>query len=255
MAESTLRQRTRSEQQQAATASLNESQQGDSKKKKKTSQLNAPSSIFGIEKWSTRSQIGVFIGIYLALGIATYVATKILDIIAKDVTGLERWRNMVIATSFPLVVGSFYCFVGVAHFVAADLMHDIYPPQGTWGFWYLPGSASFHVTWTGIVEVVGGLVLIGSGLNQLLLPVFGKEDLERPPFSLFQPVSASVLFVLTLAVTPANIYMFTHGVVMGDMAPIGLSVHVIRFWFQVLFLTLLYTVSKYSFFYAWEVMD
>ena len=25
----------------------------------------------------------------------------------------------------------------------------IYPPLGTWGCWYLPGSSDFHVAWTG----------------------------------------------------------------------------------------------------------
>lgn len=26
---------------------------------------------------------------------------------------------------------------------------NMYPHQGAWGFWYLPGSDKFHVQWTG----------------------------------------------------------------------------------------------------------
>ena len=56
------------------------------------------------------------------------------------------------------------------------------------------------------------------------------------------------LFVLTLAVTPANIYMYTHGAVMQDKA-LDLSFHYFRFVAQVLLLSILgalasSTVSK-----------
>ena len=245
MSESTLRQRNRSQNtQQPATANVTTKNQGASKS---SSQLSA--SVFGIDEWSTISQVGVFVSIYIALGISTYVTTNILDIISKNGIGLESWRTNYIDTSLPLILGFFYGFAGVGHFTNSNAFCDIYPPLGTWGFWYLPGSASFHVTWTGIIELLGGLGLFGSGLNNLL--PFGKDDLELP-LSLIQPVSALMLFVLTILVTPANIYMFTHGAVMGDaMAPLGVSFHIIRFGFQVLFLSLLYTLSKDSFFYAW----
>ena len=41
------------------------------------------------------------------------------------------------------ILGGFYLAAGVAHFTAAESFEAIYPPEGTWGFWYLPGS----VTW------------------------------------------------------------------------------------------------------------
>ena len=247
MPESTLRQRSRSKQSQQQPTTTTAVTSAENQKKK-SSQLNA--SVFGIDEWSSIAQIGVFFSIYTALGTATYVTTNLLDTISKDVIGLEQWRNKFVDTSLPILLGSFYCFAGIGHFTSADAFRDIYPPIGTWGFWYIPGSSAFHVTWTGVVEVVGGIALLGSGLNNLSLP-FGKKDDLDLPLRLIQPVSALILFVLTILVTPSNIYMFTHGAVMGDMPPLGLSFHAIRFGFQVLFLSLLYTLSKDSFFYAW----
>ena len=40
---------------------------------------------------------------------------------------------------------------------AAAAAAAVYPPIGTWGLWYLPGSAEFHVKWTGVAEVTAGV--------------------------------------------------------------------------------------------------
>jgi len=41
----------------------------------------------------------------------------------------------------------------------------IYPPPGAWGgLWRLPGSAEFHVLWTGGAECLGGAALAWAGL-------------------------------------------------------------------------------------------
>jgi uncharacterized membrane protein len=70
--------------------------------------------------------------------------------------------------------------------------------QGAWGFWYLPGTPSFHVYWTGVAEVLGG---VGITLGAAQLPFL-------PDWLL--PASAFGLFLLTAVVTPANMYMWTH---------------------------------------------
>ena len=70
--------------------------------------------------------------------------------------------------------------------------------QGAWGFWYLPGSPSFHVNWTGVAEILGGLGCVAGALE---LP--GTPDW-------LLPASAFGLFLLTVVVSPSNMYMWTH---------------------------------------------
>jgi hypothetical protein len=72
--------------------------------------------------------------------------------------------------------------------------------QGAWSFWYLPGSPSFHVKWTGVAETVGGMGCILAGLELPFLPEW------------LLPASAFGLFLLTVAVTPANVCLWTHRV-------------------------------------------
>ena len=60
----------------------------------------------------------------------------------------------------------------------------------------------------------------------------------------------AALFLLTAAVTPANIYMYTHGATMGT-PPLPLAFHYVRFAAQCVLLGLLATLAKDSFFYAW----
>lgn len=97
---------------------------------------------------------------------------------------------------FPL--GPIFIAAGIAHFTEEGGFKAMYPHQGAWGFWSLPGSAKFHVQWTGVAEVLGGLGLC-----------LGALPLDAVPQWL-APASALGLFALTVAVTPANIYMFTH---------------------------------------------
>eukprot|EP00985_Skeletonema_marinoi_P011703 scaffold5562_cov156-Skeletonema_marinoi.AAC.7 len=209
-------------------------------------QLLSPS---GIDEWPIISQTAVFFGAYAGLALACYPTIKLLESFSQSVVGLERWRIYMIDSTLPILMGLVYLLGGIGHFAAADSFQDIYPPMGTWGIWYLPGSAAFHVAWTGIIELFCGAGLIFSGIRDAIGSEDGEE--ENILINFIKPICASMLFLLTILVTPANIYMFTHGAVMGDMAPLDMSFHVIRFVVQVTFLSLLFTVARDSFFYAW----
>ena len=156
----------------------------------------------------------------------------------------------MIDSTLPIVMGLVYLLGGIGHFAAADSFQDIYPKFGSWGIWYLPGSAAFHVAWTGVVELLCGAGLVFSGIRDAIDSEEGEEE-NNVLLNFVKPSCAAILFILTLLVTPANIYMFTHGAVMGDMAPLDNSFHVTRFAVQVAFLTLLFTLARDGFFYAW----
>lgn len=208
----------------------------------------------GIDEWPQLYQTAVFFGTYAALGLATYPTTKLLEILSQSsIIGLERWRINVIDSTLPIVLGFVYFAAGIGHFLTAEAFQDIYPPSGTWGIWYLPGTPAFHVAWTGAVEILGGMGLLFGGLRDSAIVGSDDDDDENENIliNFIKPVSASVLFLLTVLVTPANIYMFTHGAVMGDMASLDMSFHVVRFAVQVVFLSLLLTLARDSFFFAW----
>jgi len=205
----------------------------------------------GIDEWPQLYQTAVFFGTYAALGIATYPTTKLLEQLSQSVIGLERWRIIVIDSTLPILLGLFYLAGGIGHFAIAEAFQDIYPPPGTWGIWYLPGTPAFHVAWTGAVEILGGMGLLFGGLRDAFIVGSDDDENENILINFIKPASASVLFVLTILITPANIYMFTHGAVMGDMSSLDMSFHAVRFAVQVAFLSLLLTLARDSFFFAW----
>ena len=115
----------------------------------------------------------------------------------------------------PLPIGLLYLLLGVSHFFYTDDYAETVPPKGTWGgLWDVPAPSfvsenlgwsteKFHVLWTGIAEVGGGaLLLLGLG---------GVVPIAIP---------AALLFLLTLAVTPSNVYMFTHDAQMKFAPPV-----------------------------------
>ena len=96
------------------------------------------------------------------------------------------------------VIGLTYVAAGAAHFALPGGFKDMFPHKGAWGWWNLPGSPEFHVAWSGVAEIVGGLGMASGAL----------WFLDTPDW--LAPTSAYGLFLLTLAVPPANTYMFTH---------------------------------------------
>ena len=209
----------------------------------------------GIDELPIIFQSSIFFGIYALLGASTYISIQTIDALSKSTLGLEKWRYQYIETTLPLLLGAVYVAAGIGHFISSQEFCDIYPPIGTWGIWYLPGSAEFHVAWTGIVEMVGGGGLLFGVVRSFIMMGYNNDIAEEDDdwsLKLIQPISAGTLFVLTVLVTPANIYMYTHGATMGDnMGELDVSFHYVRFVVQVLFLSLLFVVAKDSFFFAW----
>ena len=217
---------------------------------RETRSTELAASVSGIDELPLVYQSATFLGIYGLLGVLSAQSVKLIDSASKDLVGLERWRNSFIDTSIPLVLGILYSSAGLGHFLSKEAFCDIYPAIGSWGLWYIPGSPEFHVAWTGLVELLGGVGLVASGARSVLGR--NEDDDDSLPLRLVQPISAAALLLLTVAVTPANIYMYTHGAVMGpDMPPLDLSFHYIRFAVQVLLLSTLWILAKDSFFFVW----
>ncbi|KAJ8901496.1 hypothetical protein NDN08_007341 [Rhodosorus marinus] len=94
------------------------------------------------------------------------------------------------------IAGLLFVAGGVAHFVYPESYARIVPSWGAWGWWYIPGSPNFHVIWSGIAEILGGLGVLLGGVPYV------------PGW--VGPWSANALFALTVCVTPANLFSLTH---------------------------------------------
>lgn len=114
----------------------------------------------------------------------------------------------------PCVLSLTFIAAGVAHFALEETFVAFVPPQGSWGgLWRVPAPGSeelglsyeqYHSFWTGAAEILLGLSLIAT--------TTGVVDLGAAP--------AALLCLLTLAVTPANIYMFTHNPDVPEIPPV-----------------------------------
>lgn len=179
-------------------------------------------------------QAAVFAGVSIGLGVTTTAAVSAFELLESALPGpIAVWK-----TTWGLI-GVIYALAGYAHFAIKDDFINIMPAQGSWGFWYLPGSKEFHVLWTGVVELLAGAYLAAGSVDALL-------QLHLLPALWANPVSdaASILLLLTILVTPANIYMYTHGArlpVKGPETPI--TFHLIRGAMQVLLFVIFYELA------------
>ena len=194
-------------------------------------ELPSPS---GINTFPISLQFFSFLGISLVIYVATRFSIVSFDYLESMFPFyVHLWKK-----SFP-ILGILYTAAGVAHFKIADEFENIYPKVGAWGFWYLPGSKTFHVQWTGVAEIIGGLWLAIGGIAD----VFGLNL----PVALGSHVLADgalFLLVLTVLVTPANIYMLTHGARLPKTGPeIPIKFHVIRLAVQCILFTQFYELA------------
>eukprot|EP00899_Mesostigma_viride_P004021 jgi/Mesvir1/1361/Mv12282-RA.1 len=149
-----------------------------------------------VSQWPEPAQAAAVAAIFSGLGVGTaFCCTQVGPWFAQNLP----WFYHFSEATWP-IIGVPFIAAGVAHFGMEKGFLDMYPHRGAWGIFYLPGSPSFHVQWTGVAEVLGGVGVVLGGL-----PFASGLVPDWVP-----SLSAWGLFLLTWAVTPANIYMFTH---------------------------------------------
>lgn len=135
------------------------------------------------------------------------------------------------------VLGLVYLAAGVAHFTELEGFTNITPPNGTWGFWWTPFSPKFNVQWTGVVEIFGGLWLVLGALAPA--PGISLPAALGPMLS----DGALTLWLLTLVVTPANLYALTHGANFPLDLETPPAAHAVRLIFQSVLLAMLWEMA------------
>eukprot|EP00560_Eucampia_antarctica_P001924 CAMPEP_0197833018 /NCGR_PEP_ID=MMETSP1437-20131217/17290_1 /TAXON_ID=49252 ORGANISM="Eucampia antarctica, Strain CCMP1452" /NCGR_SAMPLE_ID=MMETSP1437 /ASSEMBLY_ACC=CAM_ASM_001096 /LENGTH=290 /DNA_ID=CAMNT_0043436747 /DNA_START=19 /DNA_END=891 /DNA_ORIENTATION=+ len=183
----------------------------------------------------------VVLGIVAALGVSSAAFSGFLEDITMKYEWVQTWRY-----TWPLL-GAIYVAAGATHFTLQDAYENIFPSPKAWGIWYLPGSPEFHVKWTGVAEALGGLGLCIGGALDAFAPVsFTSPNILSEAGILSD--SAAALLILTVAITPANIFMYTHGAKLPIEGPeVPVVGHAIRGIFQVIVIGLLYQMGQGTF--------
>jgi uncharacterized membrane protein len=152
-----------------------------------------------------------FLAAFVALGLGTQVCIQAWYTGGIALLGPQYFYTIQ-TQIFPIVFGSIFAIVGVCHFRFVDNFARIVPPYNGWGgLWKVPAPfhtqmnityEEYHSYWTGIVEFLGGVWLLYTGI-----------------ISSSSIIPATILFGLTIGVTPANLYMFTHNASPGGQIP------------------------------------
>lgn len=126
-------------------------------------------------------------------------------------------------TVLPYVLSTAFIAAGIAHFAIEDTFTSFVPPKGSWGnLWQVPSPGSdqlgltyeqYHSYWSGIAEIIVGswLVIATATTNGILTfgDAVGDATVSSSAIGA-TTIPAALMWVLTAAVTPANIYMYTH---------------------------------------------
>jgi uncharacterized membrane protein len=175
----------------------------------------------------------------LAIGTGVLAGTYLIVQVLDGLDGLSGgFLETFLDFTVPLPLGLLYAALGVTHFFYKDGYAAIVPPPGTWGgLWQVPAPGAeklglryedYHVYWTGIAELGGGLLLALAGLNDVV-PI---------------QIPAVLLFLLTLAITPANMYMFTHDTQLSFAPPFAYPEgHIFRGVMQCILLSLFWFLA------------
>ena len=157
-------------------------------------------------------QQATFVTAFVLLGVGTQLCIQLWYSVGIDIVGADYFYSIQ-TKIFPIAFGAIFALVGIAHFVFVENFARIVPPYNCWGqLWKVPAPfhkqmnvsyEDYHSYWSGIVEFVGGIWLFYSGI----VP------------SLSSTVPATILFALTIGVTPANLFMFTHNASPGGIVP------------------------------------
>ena len=182
--------------------------------------------------------------IFLSLGAGTYLFSSGLHGFSSFLADNFESQYQFFRCTWPLTLGAVFSLAGVTHFTLAEEYENIVPTKGAWGVWNIPGSKKFHVAWTGAAELAGGLGLLAGGVSSIV----GSSPLAPLTSAGLESDSAAALFLLTLAVTPANIFMYTHGAKLPmESEPLPLQFHAVRWVMQVVLLGFLYQMGEESF--------
>jgi len=202
----------------------------------------------GVDGWPEAAQQAAFATTFLALGASAVSIDAAYRAAQRAKPG---WPWAAWESGAALLLGAVFVTAGRSHFTVPEAFIAIYPPLGTWGFWYLPGSAAFHVAWTGVAEICGGSgLLLGGALDALALtrldPAGAVSALAPSGKSALRPLAARALLLLVLAVTPANFLMFSHGATMPGIVegPLSMPWHLARFAAQVSILSVFLTLAE-----------
>ena len=192
----------------------------------------------GIDGYPLATQAALFSATFLGISSAAYASATTYERLRPPRVALttrvwDYWESFS-----AVLLGCVFLTAGRSHFMVPEAFEAIYPPQGTWGFWVLPGDAKFHVAWTGVAEVLGGAGLLTGGILNVLGP-------ERPSTGGLLRASARCVALLVFCVTPANFYMLSHGATMPGVleGPLPMSWHAGRFVAQASILSVLFTLG------------
>ena len=195
-----------------------------------------PSKYLLCSKSPTVQKVGVA-AIFAAILAGTSRIVKAFNAVqAANPVRFDAWKQ-----SWALAFGILWTLFGALHFSQAETFSSIVPPLGTWGgLWKVPAPGAerwglsysdYHTYWSGVCESGGGLLLLLSRF--CLVPSF------LPP-----RLPAALLGLLVLAVTPANIYVFTHNVEMKNAPPMPYPHgRLFRFGLQCLVLAMFWKLS------------